>query len=78
PQLAKHPSWVKTVRSSSQPAPKTAAEAFQHWSQRIQTQLSDQSICPECRCPCPTQELQRWPACAICMSHHWQNGLGQG
>ncbi|MGF1521096.1 MAG: DUF721 domain-containing protein [Leptolyngbyaceae cyanobacterium] len=78
-QLAEHPSWAKTtVQPTSQPAATTATDAFKQWSQRIQTQFLDQSVCPECRCPCPTQELQRWPACSICMSHHWQNNLGNG
>ena len=78
PQLTEHPSWTRAVQISSQPTPKTAADAFHHWSQTIQTQLADQSVCPECRCPCPAQELQRWPACSICMSHHWQSNFSNG
>ena len=70
-RLQDHPSWVKASQSTSQALPQTAEEAFRRWSQRIQTQMANQSFCPECNCPCPTQELQRWTVCAICMSHHW-------
>lgn len=71
PQATDHPSWVPSPQKTFQAFPKTADEAFRRWSHQIQTQMNTQSFCPECQCPCPTQELKRWPACAICMSHHW-------
>lgn len=64
--------------TSFQPLPKTPEDAFQQWSERLRTQYTHQSICPQCQRPCPSQELKRWPACAICMTHHWQNNLPNG
>ncbi|MEM9009233.1 MAG: DUF721 domain-containing protein [Cyanobacteria bacterium P01_F01_bin.86] len=71
PQIVEHPSWTSSPQIGAQPRPQTATDAFNHWAQRIQIQFATQSLCPECRCPCPTQELKRWPACSICMSHRW-------
>lgn len=70
--LTAHPSWVHAPPAVQQPLPSTAAAAFSQWSQQRRRQLADQGCCPECQCPCPRQELQRWPVCAICMTHRWQ------
>ena len=72
-KLEEHPSWVKRPLIAPQRSPKTADKAFQDWSKQVRTQWVDQSLCPKCQCPCPTQELQRWSACAICMSRSWHN-----
>ncbi|MBE7381377.1 MAG: DUF721 domain-containing protein [Leptolyngbya sp. SIO1E4] len=77
PQLREHPSWAQVPQRQATLSPNTADDAFHGWSQRLQRQLADQSLCPECQRPCPTQELQRWPACAICMTHHWQTSTAK-
>jgi len=69
--LNQHPSWVAAPTHPSQVPPQTAAEAFQRWAHQRQAQLAHQSRCPRCQRPCPSQELQRWSACAICMSQQW-------
>ncbi|MEO1094040.1 MAG: DUF721 domain-containing protein [Cyanobacteria bacterium J06638_28] len=76
--LSTHPSWAPRPQGNSWAPPQNANEAFQQWSTWKQAQLTHQSICPECQRPCPQQELQRWSACAICMTHHWQTKLPKG
>ena len=71
--LAEHPSWAALPSSQPDLQPKTASTAFHQWAERKRTQLSGQSLCPQCRCPCPTQELQRWSVCAICVVQRWQS-----
>jgi predicted nucleic acid-binding Zn ribbon protein len=70
--LADHPSWAGALQHTKALPPQTADMAFQQWEHRRRTQLSTQSQCPRCHCPCPTQELQRWSMCAICITHQWQ------
>lgn len=70
--LAEHPSWAALPPRQSKQSPPTATSAFQQWAERKRHQLSSQSRCPYCQCPCPTQELQRWSVCAICMTHQWR------
>lgn len=70
--LASHPSWADLPARRSQRPPQTADMAFQQWANRRRAQLSSQSQCPRCQSPCPTQELQRWSVCAICITHQWQ------
>ncbi|MDB9525914.1 DUF721 domain-containing protein [Oscillatoria sp. CS-180] len=72
--LTEHPSWGGACKKSlRQPSPQTAKAAFQQWAIQKRNQLASQSRCPRCHCPCPTQELQRWSVCAICVSHQWHN-----
>ena len=77
-QQTQHPSWIQPVSRLSQPLPKTAETAFRAWSHHMRAQLATQSSCPKCKRPCPTQELERWTVCSICMTHYWQTNLREG
>lgn len=70
-QAVEHPSWVRALPPPSPSSSQTVTTVFQHWSQHTRHRLSQQSLCPKCRRPCPDQELKRWSACAICMTHIW-------
>jgi predicted nucleic acid-binding Zn ribbon protein len=28
--------------------------------------------CPQCQCPTPPGELERWSVCAVCATQRWQ------
>jgi predicted nucleic acid-binding Zn ribbon protein len=75
--LAAHPSWVSGASGHRATRPHTAAEAFASWATWRQAQWAQQSTCPACQHPCPTQELQRWSMCSICVAQHWQQSLSQ-
>ncbi|MEM9117634.1 MAG: DUF721 domain-containing protein [Cyanobacteria bacterium P01_F01_bin.56] len=71
PTLAEHPSWAAGPPTSTPGLPPTASGAFQQWADRKRTQLASQSLCPRCGSPCPSQEVNRWGICAICIAHQW-------
>ncbi|NEP50291.1 MAG: DUF721 domain-containing protein, partial [Moorea sp. SIO3C2] len=29
-------------------------------------------LCPQCKCPTPPGELQRWDVCGLCAIKQWQ------
>ena len=45
--------------------------AFQHWAKVMQARTSGLPLCPQCRCPTPPGELQRWMVCSICAAKQW-------
>lgn len=71
-----HPSYIAT--SSSHPTkatpetPLDAKAAFQHWAERMQARSRHLPQCPQCQCPTPPGELERWSVCAPCATRQWQ------
>ncbi|WP_413164438.1 DUF721 domain-containing protein [Capilliphycus salinus ALCB114379] len=66
-----HPSFVQNLPSPStevSPVAATPEAAFQNWAERIQRRSHSLPECPQCHCPTPTGELQRWSVCAMCFS----------
>ncbi len=61
--------------TSDQPAPSpdphTAQLAFQQWAATMKLRSRQLPLCPECQCPAPSGELQRWAVCGICASKRW-------
>ena len=45
--------------------------AFQRWARLMQARSQQLPLCPECQCPTPTSELQRWQMCSICIAQRW-------
>lgn len=66
--LQQHPSFLKDVpRIPDPPVNSNNPNAtFQHWAQVMQARSQDLPLCPQCQCPTPLGELQRWTICAIC------------
>jgi len=46
-----------------------AIAAFQQWKQTMRSRQLP--LCPECQCPTPTGELDRWRMCGICAAKRW-------
>ncbi|PSN15565.1 DUF721 domain-containing protein [filamentous cyanobacterium CCP5] len=44
----------------------TPEAAFAGWAERHRQLAEHQPRCPDCACPCPTGELERWHRCSIC------------
>lgn len=64
-----HPSYLGDLNSDrSDVTPKTmnANAAFTDWAKTIQERSHNLPLCPQCHCPTPPGELQRWAVCAIC------------
>jgi predicted nucleic acid-binding Zn ribbon protein len=65
-----HPSSVPPAAPLSMPAavaPKTPQGAFQSWADRVQARAQILPLCPQCGCPTPPGELDRWQICGICL-----------
>jgi predicted nucleic acid-binding Zn ribbon protein len=51
--------------------PASATEAFEQWAARVKQQAKRYDPCPRCGRGTPPAELDRWGACAPCMSDRW-------
>jgi predicted nucleic acid-binding Zn ribbon protein len=40
--------------------------AFGTWAQKMQRRSHNLPLCPQCQCPTPPGELQRWHVCSFC------------
>lgn len=71
-----HPSQV--VETPSDEKPEETAQltdsdsAFQNWAQMMQARSLSFPLCPQCQCPSPPGELQRWNVCCLCAAKQWQ------
>lgn len=73
---AVHPSYLPPVFRNARTAdagqtPLDAAAAFQRWADRVRTQQRGLPPCPQCQCPCPPGELERWQMCSLCAAKRW-------
>jgi len=71
-----HPSRVEGMSSAAlsgkKPELKEPKAAFQHWESVMRERSHLSPLCPQCQCPTPPGELQRWNVCALCAVHKWQ------
>jgi predicted nucleic acid-binding Zn ribbon protein len=44
---------------------------FQSWAAAIKARSQYLPLCPQCQCPTPPGEIQRWSVCAICATKQW-------
>ncbi|WP_138497105.1 DUF721 domain-containing protein [Nostoc sp. PA-18-2419] len=63
-----HPSYVsdRISRPDTTPSIQNANAAFGHWAKIVQARSNGLPLCPQCQCPTPPGELQRWSVCSIC------------
>lgn len=73
PQLTdspqEHPSYLGNVNNSRPdelPPLENVQTAFGYWAEKMQVRSHGLPLCPQCQCPTPIGELQRWQVCAIC------------
>ncbi|BAY12336.1 DUF721 domain-containing protein [Calothrix sp. NIES-2098] len=73
PQIAvlpcEHPSYLDTANHSPSEAKSHATNpntAFGHWAEVMQARSQGLPLCPQCQCPTPPGELQRWLVCSFC------------
>lgn len=73
-----HPSYLGDVISS---APKDTAitdcaiAAFENWAKANQVRSHGLPLCPQCQCPTPPGELQRWGVCSFCAAKQFSSSL---
>ena len=85
PKSLKKPSPPQNVESTadsegestdSQDTVQTPQEVFERWAQKIRARSRGLPLCPECNCPTPPVELQRWSMCAPCRAKKAQQPWG--
>ena len=67
-----YPDPIETSQKSPLPPLHTPEEAFKRWHQGVEQYLKTLPLCPECHCPTPSVELERWSKCYLCVTQHWQ------
>lgn len=51
--------------------PQDAIAAFRNWANIMRARSQQLPYCPQCHCPTPPGELERWQVCAHCATKHW-------
>ena len=67
--LSDHPSYLgdeMSVDDDFTPTTENANAAFGQWAKTVQARSHNLPLCPQCRCPTPSGELQRWRVCSVC------------
>lgn len=70
-----HPSQLpQEATSAIAPVIKSAGPnlAFTRWANQIQARSRSLPLCPQCQCPTPPGELQRWAICSLCVTKQWK------
>ncbi len=53
--------------------PEKVQQAFNQWAEKVKQRSQSYLLCPECHCPTPPFELQRWGICSICATKFFKN-----
>jgi predicted nucleic acid-binding Zn ribbon protein len=73
-----HPSYLgdsDSYHTDVQPTGQNAHQAFEFWAKTIQVRSQSLPLCPQCQCPTPPGELQRWSVCALCSAKQSSHNL---
>ena len=69
-----HPSFVGEIERGQRVKGKlTPTESFKDWAERVKARSEGLPLCPQCQCPTPNGELERWSICALCFSQSRPN-----
>jgi predicted nucleic acid-binding Zn ribbon protein len=70
-----HPSRVRSgsnpTQTPARPAVSSPDSAFQHWAAVVRQRSQHLPLCPNCQCPTPAGELERWSVCSLCVAQRW-------
>ncbi|NJL91410.1 MAG: DUF721 domain-containing protein [Coleofasciculaceae cyanobacterium SM2_1_6] len=67
--LSLSPDLLPDSRHHSPPVPEKRLS--QSWWQKIQARSTHLPLCPQCQCPTPPGELDRWQCCSLCATKKW-------
>ena len=73
PSLQEHPSHVVETVSLSTVTLEESHPVYQQWVKLMQMRSQQLPLCPNCQCPTPPGELQRWGICCLCAAKNWQH-----
>lgn len=75
--LRQHPSYEPQVIPPSAQRPQTSQESFARWATMTQQLAAQQPLCPQCTCPCPRGEINRWGRCSVCAGQGFKGPVGR-
>ncbi|WP_066376831.1 MULTISPECIES: DUF721 domain-containing protein [unclassified Anabaena] len=82
PQLTvspqQHPSYVgdsNSYEADVEPTGQNVHQAFKFWAKTMQVRSQGLPLCPQCQCPTPPGELERWGICALCSAKQSTNKM---
>jgi predicted nucleic acid-binding Zn ribbon protein len=73
-----HPSYLDEEMNLPPEVPftaKNANTAFADWAKTVQARSHHLPLCPQCQCPTPPGELQRWQVCSLCAAKKFSNSF---
>lgn len=67
------PDLLSELLPDSRPNSRPVSEKrlSQSWWQKIQARSTHLPLCPQCQCPTPPGELDRWQCCSLCATKKW-------
>lgn len=74
-----HPSRIGIAAHALLAAPPSddPIDVFQRWANQMKSHRQHLPNCPNCHCPTPPGELDRWQVCSICAAKQWQHSTPQ-
>jgi predicted nucleic acid-binding Zn ribbon protein len=66
---SQHPCYLGNDTKVPGDASHTSGNAnatFKHWAETVRQRSHGLPLCPQCHCPTPPGELQRWHVCSLC------------
>ena len=63
-------SYEKVASLPQRDRPQDAKDAFNRWAETIRERSQTLPDCPQCHCPSPQVELDRWGMCSLCCARH--------
>ncbi|MDJ0620014.1 MAG: DciA family protein [Calothrix sp. MO_192.B10] len=75
-----HPSYlgIADLSSGDRTINKNAHAAFEHWARKIHKRSQTLPLCPQCQCPTPPGELERWQLCSLCTAKQFRQTNHRG
>lgn len=68
---SKKPDLINSIENNQNPQ-----TTFENWAKAIKARSQKLPLCPQCQCPTPPGEIQRWSVCAICATKQWSETRG--
>jgi predicted nucleic acid-binding Zn ribbon protein len=67
---SEHPSYVADdlIGDRVKPNLDNALGGFENWARKMQERSHHLPLCPQCQCPTPQGELERWDVCSLCFT----------
>jgi predicted nucleic acid-binding Zn ribbon protein len=70
-EIQRSPSSQRQMLDLPKDPKKDSQAAFLNWARQVRSLAHTLPLCPSCRCPAPTGELERWSVCSLCAAQQF-------